>query len=92
MPSGKQCDLARRVTGSKESDININMQCDAISSSDKFLLSNSIDRLIKKFSVSIETGWDVLKEDLERIALEYLVGPAASYCIYKEWKHKQNGR
>jgi hypothetical protein len=86
MPSARQCERARQITGSKASDIEINIQCNGINGADKFILSNSIEKLLRTHNVQIEDGWKMFKQEFQSIALEYLVDPAAAFCIYKDWK------
>ncbi len=90
MPSEKRCNAAREVTGSRLTNIEINIQYCGLSSYDKFILSNSIEKVLRTHNVSIEEGWKVFKDELEDIALEYLVNSATAFCLYKDWKSNKN--
>ncbi len=89
MPSENQCEIARQITGSNTSSIDINTQCRTISSADRFLLPKTIKKFLKTKNVPVEGGWKVYKDDLDGIALDYLVSSAAAYCIYKDWQKKK---
>ncbi len=86
MPSEKQCDTARQITGSNTPSIDINTQYRTISASDKFLLSHAIEKFLKANNVPVEGGWIVYRDQLDGIALDFLVSSATAYCIYKDWK------
>ena len=89
MPNDKQCEIAKQITGSKLTNMEINVQCNGISSPDKFILSNSIEKLLRTRDVAIEEGWKMFRQEFENIALEYLVDPAVAFCLYKDWKARR---
>ena len=92
MPSQKQCEIAKEITGCNSSDIEINVQCASISQTDRFLMSNSIEQILLSHGVSIERGWELCKDEIEALALDYLVNSAVAFCLYKDWKATQESK
>ena len=89
MPSEKQCMTARQATGSRTSNDDINVQYSMISGSERFLMSRSVEKLLKTHGVSAEEGWMKYKKELEDIALDYLVDSATAFCLYMDWKRSR---
>jgi len=91
MPNDNQCNIARKITQSSATDIKINMQYTGVNSSDRFMLSNSIENILKTLHMPVEEGWKTLRPEFENIALEYLINPATAFCIYEDWKSNREG-
>lgn len=81
---------ARLVTGSSATDRDISIQYLGIKSHSKFLLVKAIDMTLKRYSLPLDTGWNILNEDFNNIALQYLIDPATAYCLFVDWKSKEN--
>ena len=90
MPNDKQCNIARELTGSGVTNLEINMQYDGLSISDRFIMSNSIERMLRTNNIAIEDAWEELRPEIEDIASEYLIDPAVAFCIYTDWKREHS--
>lgn len=86
MLSIRQCDLARTITRSSDSDETINRDYSFISSSDEEAAIVELDNILKEHNTSIDKGYIILANDFKEIAEKYSICPAALFCIYMEGK------
>jgi len=88
MPDLKQCEIAKVMTSSTISNVQLNTEYNSVSNDDKAKLSTTIDAILKEHSLPLDKGWKIMQNDFSDIASQYNVNSATAFCIYMDWKNE----
>ena len=86
MLSFKQCELARIMTQTTISDVQINDEFKSTDLTTKICASKKLNELLQLHNESFDLGFSIMTEDFLAIAKEYNISPATLFCIYMESK------
>lgn len=86
MLSFKQCELARTMTKTTISDVQINDEFKSINLTSKICASEKLEALLQLHNKPFDLGFNTMTEDFSAVAKEYGISPATLFCIYMESK------
>lgn len=84
MSISKQYELARKITQTNTSDSQIKWELDSISYINKENASREIDEYLIAHNISLNIGFDIMKQDFLSVANKYNISSATLFCIYRE--------
>lgn len=88
MLSFTQCNIARTMTQTTTSDVEINKEFNSVIPSVKKSIFIEIDKLIKQHDMPIDNGLGIMMNDFLTISQKYSISPATSFCIYMDYKQQ----
>lgn len=88
MVSEQQCKLARTLTDDTVTDDIINSEYQAMTPADKNAASLVIDKLMKQHNLPFDKGMKIMIADFAKISKQYSIAPATLFCVYMDWKSK----
>mgnify|MGYP004695556501 CR=1 FL=1 len=82
MISNTQCEIARKMTNTNTTDVQIQCEYATLTEQQKNDISAKIDGLIRAHSGPIDTAYPEMVEDFRVISTAYGVSSATTFCIY----------
>lgn len=87
-PNNKQCEIARLITRSEASDIQITMELETMTEKEWYKQCEILNNFLIAHNMPLDEGWDILCNDFYNIAAANQVDKATLFVAFMDWLNK----